>query len=58
MKDFSFSDREMKELEKIFAVPNIAKGCTWVFILLLLVHGSIFLPSFSKDIFAGDTILD
>ena len=56
MKDFSFSDRQMKE--KIFVVLNIAKGSSLEFIQLLLVHWSIFLPSFSKDIFAGDTILD
>ena len=32
MKDFSFSDRQMKELEKIFAVPKIAKGSSLEFI--------------------------
>ena len=32
MKDFSFSDRQMKELEKIFAVPKIAEGSSLEFI--------------------------
>lgn len=48
----------MKELEKIFAVPKIAKGSSLEFIQVLHVHWSVLLPPFSKDTFAGDTILD